>query len=155
MSDFESYYITQAGSGLSGFRGVRYQRGYGFFGRLLSGAVYPMLRFLGKNLLKTGANVANDLLESGDFSKDNFKNVAMRNVKSRSKEAFDEAVDSIKKKIRGEGRRKRVKRTSRKLLGRRKVVRNKNNSIKVRSVIKKKKASAKKKLKHSKSELLF
>ena len=60
MNDLEKYYISQAGSEISGFRGVRNQRGGGFFGRLLSRSVYSLLRFLGKNFLKTGANIAND-----------------------------------------------------------------------------------------------
>ncbi|XP_074596510.1 uncharacterized protein F54H12.2-like [Brevipalpus obovatus] len=56
-----NYYLNQAGSGLSAFEGVRYQRGNGFFGRLLSGAILPALRFLGRKALSTGVDVEFDL----------------------------------------------------------------------------------------------
>ena len=57
--NLENYYTNQAGNGLTGFSGVKYQKGFGFFGRLLSGAVIPFLRFLGKSAFNTGANIGN------------------------------------------------------------------------------------------------
>lgn len=105
MNELQNYYIEQAGSGLAGFRGVRYQRGRGFFGRLLSGAVFPLLRFLGKNVLKTGTNVASDLLQSDDFSIENIKDIA----KNRAKEGAVEAFKDGFRRMRGKGkRRKRI-----------------------------------------------
>ena len=103
MNDLEKYYIHQAGSGLAGFRGIRYQRGRGFFGRLLSGAVYPLLRFLGKNLLRTGENVATDVLDSDDFSFQNLKDVTKKNLQSRAKDVLGETLTNMK----GSGKRKR------------------------------------------------
>lgn len=41
MNNLEEFYINQAGSGITGFSGVRYQRGSGFFGRLMKGAIMP------------------------------------------------------------------------------------------------------------------
>ena len=52
-NSYINYYLDQAGSGLSTFERVRYQRGNGFFGRLLSGAILPALRFLGREALNT------------------------------------------------------------------------------------------------------
>jgi hypothetical protein len=60
---FIEYYKDQAGSGITGFQGVRYQRGHGFFGRLLSKAIYPLLRFLGKQAFSTGVDIASDVIE--------------------------------------------------------------------------------------------
>jgi len=65
--------VNQAGNGISGFSGVRYQKGHGFFGRLINNAVLPLIKFLGKNFLNAGAKVANDLVDSDDFSFNNIK----------------------------------------------------------------------------------
>ena len=56
------YYQQQAGTGIAAYGGVRYQRGHGFFGRLLSKAVYPLLRFFGKQAVGTAANIASDVI---------------------------------------------------------------------------------------------
>lgn len=72
----DEYYERQAGSGIGGFSGIRYQKGDGFFGRLVSGAILPILKkvlpFLGKTALKTGINIAGDLADGNDF-KESFK----------------------------------------------------------------------------------
>ena len=103
MNELERYYVSQAGSGIAGFREISYQKGRGFFGKLLSGAVHPLLRFLGKNFLKTGANVANDLFDSDDFSLNNVKNIAMKNIKSQAGQVADEVFSKMK----GRGRRRK------------------------------------------------
>ena len=66
----EDYYINQAGSGLPGFQGTRYQRGAGL-GSMFSGllrAVAPLLKSgakkIGKTLLKKGMNIASNFLDS-------------------------------------------------------------------------------------------
>ena len=100
------YYKTQAGTGLTGFQGVRYQRGHGFFGRLLSKAVYPLLRFLGKKAVGVGADLANDII------------VEKKNWKDAAKERFDEvAQDVVKAGVKkaknfaqkGSGQKRRIK----------------------------------------------
>jgi hypothetical protein len=63
MMDFTDYYVNQAGNGLSGFEGVRFQRGHGFFGRFFKSSIIPMLKFLGKRALSSGADIASDVLE--------------------------------------------------------------------------------------------
>lgn len=77
----DEYYVNQAGSGLGGFAGQRYQKGDGFFGRMISGTVLPMLKkvlpYLGKNLVSTAGDVMTDISQ-GQKLKDS--------VKSRLKE---------------------------------------------------------------------
>lgn len=109
MNEIHKYYAHQAGNGLVGFRGVRYQKGHGFFGRLLSGAVYPLLRFLGKNLLETGVNVAGDVLSSDDFSLKNIKDI----TKTRARSKAQDILNTTMSKMRGSGS-KRVSILSRK-----------------------------------------
>ncbi|MDI9312529.1 MAG: hypothetical protein QM535_20125 [Limnohabitans sp.] len=111
MSEFEKYYIAQAGNGIAGFNGVRYQKGKGFFGKVLSGAVFPLLKFLGKNFLQTGVNFANDLLESDDFSIQNVKSKAKKNINASASKYLGDDFKLLK----GEGRkRKRRKKYIRK-----------------------------------------
>lgn len=110
MNELQQYYEAQAGTGLAGFRGVRFQKGGNFFGRLLSGTVFPLLRFLGKSALKTGANVATDLLDSNDFSLSNLKNITKTRAKESARDAFEKGFTKMK----GSGRRR--KRKSRKVM---------------------------------------
>ena len=61
----DSYYVHQAGSGISGFAGIRYQRGDGFLGRLWSGGILPIIKKalplfsdIGKKVGKRALNIA-------------------------------------------------------------------------------------------------
>src|SRR5260370_35856334 len=74
---YKNYYIEQAGSGLGSFHGVRYQRGHGWFGRLIKSAM-PILRFVGKKALGVGANIADKLINED------------KDLKSSAKESFIE-----------------------------------------------------------------
>ena len=72
---YENYYVDQSGSGLPVFVGSRGQRGHGL-GSILSGlfrSALPMLRrglaTFGKHALKTGLEIANDVV-AGDNIKD-------------------------------------------------------------------------------------
>ena len=67
QSSYTSYYSNQAGNGLSGFEGVRYQKGNGFFGRLISSFGKPLLGYLGKKLFNVGTNIATDVLSGEKF----------------------------------------------------------------------------------------
>ena len=65
---YKDYYKNQAGSGISGFHGSRYQHGSGL-GSLFSGvlrAAAPLLKkgaiALGKQALRTGVNLASNYL---------------------------------------------------------------------------------------------
>lgn len=63
MNPLAEYYVNQAGTGLSGFSGLRYQRGNGWFTNILSRVGLPILKFLGKQALSSGLNIASDALE--------------------------------------------------------------------------------------------
>lgn len=54
------YYAHQAGTGVATYSGVRYQRGNGFFGRLMKGGILRLLRYLGERGLETAATVATE-----------------------------------------------------------------------------------------------
>jgi hypothetical protein len=133
-NDLVNYYENQAGSGIPGFHGVKYQRGHGFFGRLLSKAVYPMLRFFGKQALNTGINVASDVIKD----KKNFK----ESIKRRGIESGQNILDAgLKRAIRfqqtGEGKRRRRRRgrKSRKIINSKsKVIKRKNRKPKSKSI---------------------
>lgn len=65
---FQDYYVSQAGNGLSGFAGSRYQRGHGL-GSFLKGLIKtsaPLLKkgavSIGKQALKTGLSMAQNYL---------------------------------------------------------------------------------------------
>ena len=100
------YYRHQAGTGIAGFQGYRYQRGHGFFGRLISKAVFPVLKFLGKRALSTGADIATDVL----VNKKNFKESAKDRLFNEGREIANEGIQQAKKYVLGEGR-KAIKRT--------------------------------------------
>ena len=87
----EEYYTRQAGTGIAGYSGVRYQKGNGFFGRLITGAVLPVLRYLGRQALKTGANVAQDVLDGQEFNK-----AVKTNLNTSAREVAYEGVRKLK-----------------------------------------------------------
>lgn len=62
MPNLTDYYTQQAGSGISFYPGIRYQRGHGFFGRFFKGSLLPLLQSLGHKMLSTGVEVADDVL---------------------------------------------------------------------------------------------
>ena len=76
---FEKYYTDQASSNLPVFRGASYQKGYGFgnvFKKLFRWIVpivkhhaQPIAKKVGKEALRTAANIANDTLSGKSFKK--------------------------------------------------------------------------------------
>lgn len=70
---YERYYLEQSGSGVPVFVGSRGQRGHGL-GSLLSSlfrSAFPMIKrglaTFGKHALKTGLEIANDVVEGGSL----------------------------------------------------------------------------------------
>lgn len=96
----DSFYVSQAGSGFIPYEGVRYQRGDGFFGRILSGGFMPLLRsvlpYLGRKALNAGANIAEEVLDGK-----NFKDSALRNLKDSGKHIARDAIKRVR--LRGKG----------------------------------------------------
>jgi hypothetical protein len=117
MNPLIEYYKDQAGSGLVGFHGVKYQRGHGFFGRILSKAVFPLLRFLGAKALSTGAQVANDVLTDDKDWKESMKTRFTAAGKDVAQAGIKKATEYLQK---GSGR-KRKRLTKTKVIKRRKV----------------------------------
>ena len=78
---YEQYYAQQSGSGMPVYYGAHSQRGHGL-GSFLSGLFRRAVPFLtrgakslGKQALRTGLNIANDVVEGSSF-----KDLAMRHV---------------------------------------------------------------------------
>ena len=99
LDEMEDFYIEQAGSGISSYTGnVRFQKGHGFFGRILSGGIIPLLKqvlpFLGKQALAAGTDIVGGL-NSGSSFKEATKTAMKRRVGSLA----DDALVKIKSKL--------------------------------------------------------
>ena len=124
---YSRYYVTQAGSGISGFAGDPYQRGSGFFGRFFSSKVTPFLQLLGRHALRAGSDVAQDIL-----SGENVKTSAKRRLREGAKALTTDALDKVKdildsREQSGSGirrKRRRKKRSTMTLRKRRKLLAN-------------------------------
>ena len=101
----DEYYIQQSGSGMASYSGVRYQRGFGFMGRLWRGAFLPIIQkvlpYLGKTALNTGIDIVNDL-SSGE----NFKESVKRRVKETGENIEQKAMAKVRQ-MTGTGKRRR------------------------------------------------
>lgn len=62
VNDYSRYYTNQAGNGLAGFEGYRFQKGYGFFGRIFKTFAKPLMGYLGRKALRTGRDIVEDVL---------------------------------------------------------------------------------------------
>lgn len=102
----DSYYKDQAGSGLGGYSGARYQKGHGWFGRIVSGGLVPILRrvlpYLGKRALETGVGLANDVMEG-----ENFKSSARKRFKAAGKRLEGDALARVRQMTGGGVRRRK------------------------------------------------
>lgn len=96
MNPYENYYINQAGSGIVTYSGNRYQKGNGFFGRLISGFAMPLLRYFGRQGLETLGNVVADIKENPD---EQIKDVLKRQVKKTLVNTTTDGADRVKKFI--------------------------------------------------------
>ena len=98
---YEDYFLSQSGAGsINVFSGPRYMRGKGF-GRILGGlgrAILPLLKRGGRVLLKeglrTGTQIASDVIGGQKFTS---------SLKKRGREAGDRMVQTVVKRMRGEG----------------------------------------------------
>lgn len=125
-NQYIAYYKHQAGTGISGFQGVRYQRGHGFFGRVLSSAIYPLLKFLGKQALSTGADIASDVI----INKNNWRDSAKNRLNDAAVNITNAGVARARKFVQtGEGRRRAKKRTAPKSIKRVRPKRKTSNAL--------------------------
>lgn len=108
--NFRSYYQNQAGQGYSDinvFRGSPYQRGYGI-GSLFKRFGIPIVKFLGKHLLRTGMQVGSDVL-TDNLNKQTLKKRLKEGATSLAKESISKAGDFVEQH--GSGRRLYKKRS--------------------------------------------
>ena len=108
-SDFTQHYQQQAGNGLSDiavFRGQPYQRGYGL-GSVFRRFGIPILKFLGKQLVKTGVNVGNDYL-AGNNIRASIKSQGKKGIRTAAKEGLDRLNQLVDQTGSGIRKRKRV-----------------------------------------------
>lgn len=113
---FEDYYVGQIGNGLSYYRGVPLQKGYGiggFFAKLFRSAL-PFLargaKTIGKEALITGTQVVNDVLAG-----ENFKASAQKRAKAAGKTLARKALQKADEMI-GHGRFKRKRKASKRVI---------------------------------------
>jgi hypothetical protein len=109
---YEAYYMDQSGSGVPVFMGSSGQRGHGL-GSMLSGffrSAFPMIKrglaSFGKQALKTGLEIANDVVEGNSF-KESAKQRVPQGIKR-----FASSANFINQS--GSGRRRKRKATSKK-----------------------------------------
>lgn len=93
------YYNNQVGSGLAAFSGVRYQRGHGFFGRILGG-IGSFFKALAPKLL--GAALPSAVNLAGDvMAGKNLKESAKSRLVEAGKSAANTTLDHVKTKLQG------------------------------------------------------
>lgn len=113
-SDFRNYYHSQTGNGLSDisvFHGSPYQRGYGF-GSLFKRFGIPVLKFLGKHVLKTGVDIGQDVLNKKNI-KDAFKERAKVGIKEVAGDSLNKLSNYFEQQGKGL-KRKQYKKTVKK-----------------------------------------
>lgn len=106
---YEDYYMKQSGSGMPVFQGSRMQRGHGL-GSILSGffrSAWPLIqtgaKAFGKQVLRTGLRIANDVSEGS-----NFKEASKRRIPEGIK-AFASSYDFNNQGGSGRKRKRRKK----------------------------------------------
>ncbi|GFY78713.1 uncharacterized protein F54H12.2 [Trichonephila inaurata madagascariensis] len=96
VKQYESCYVNQAGNGFSYYQGQSFQKGYsigGWFKRLFRTAL-PFLtrgaKSVGKEVLKTRIQIANDLLEG-----QNLEDAAKHRAKEIGRKLAREAIKKV------------------------------------------------------------
>ena len=155
--DLDEYFIDQAGSGISTYEGYRYSspvnlKGSGFFGRLISSGLMPILRkimpYVGKKALATVTDIASSIRE-GKSPMDAIKG----SVKKTAAGVVRDAADKIESKLTGKGIKGKSKKSHMMIKemnpGLRKIFENRANGIKTPKSKKTKNKKAKGKKKQS------
>lgn len=91
MSENDNFFL-QEGHGLVTYGGMRYQKGHGFFGRLMSG-LGPLLRYLGTKGLTTAASVASEVAENPA----DFKSISKRKLAETTATMFEDGAKRTKR----------------------------------------------------------
>ena len=89
---------NQTGGGF--FVGHRYQKGNGFFGKIIKKAILPFLKYIGKQGVKTAVAIGEDAFRSTD----DLKTIAKSRLKEAGLQAIDDGANRMKKFVQtGEG----------------------------------------------------
>ena len=92
-------FYNQRGRGTF-FAGARYQKGNGFFGRMVKSAVLPFLKYLGTQGIKTAVAIGEEAVANPS----EFKNIAKRKLQEAGLQAVDDGAKRFKKFVQtGEG----------------------------------------------------
>lgn len=99
LNNYDRYYMSQAGNGLSHYKGVPNMRGHGI-GSLLRGlfrSVFPMFksgaRALGREAVRAGSNVVGDLLQDKPFKQS--LTTRLREGGTNLHKRFDDKINSM------------------------------------------------------------
>ncbi|GFX38733.1 uncharacterized protein F54H12.2 [Trichonephila clavipes] len=109
---FEDHYACQIGSGLTHYKGINFQKGYGIGGifRRLFRVALPFLvkggKTIGKEVLMTGSRVA---------SEENFKEAVKTRSNESGKKLAQKAIDRVKFMV-GKGQYKRKRKKQKKFI---------------------------------------
>ncbi|GFY73005.1 uncharacterized protein TNIN_415521 [Trichonephila inaurata madagascariensis] len=113
---FEDHYAGQIGSGLTHYKGINFQKGYGSRGifRRLFRAALPFLvkggKTIGKEILRTGSRVASDVL-----SRKFFKEAVKTRSRESGKKLAQKAIDRVQSMV-GKGQYKRKRKKQKKII---------------------------------------
>ena len=113
MSDFEKYYLEQAGSGIAFYPGIRYQKGHGVLGRLFGRvlpAVLPILKSIGRTVLGTGLDVADDVVSGKSDFQTSIKTRGAAAAQNTARELISKGREKLAQSGTGSRRRKRTSR---------------------------------------------
>ena len=150
-TDYEKLYNNQTG-GLDYYRGLKFQSGYGFFGRYFTRYGIPILKFLGKEAFKTGINVINDISQGS-----NPKLSLKRRLKERGKSILDKVLNETtsqtgsgaKKRIKSINKHKKSNQMKRKIVKKSKIIKRRVKEIKSKKPLYKKTTFKRKRLRRS------
>ena len=82
------------------FAGTRYQKGNGFFGRLVRSAVLPFLKYLGTQGIKTAVAIGEEAVSNPS----EFRNIAKRKLQEAGIQVVEDGAKRFKKFVQtGEG----------------------------------------------------
>jgi hypothetical protein len=111
--DYTSYYVGQTGRGAETpyYRGRAFQRGYGWFGRVIQRYGIPLLKYIGKQAFKAGKDIVSDVATG-----QNLKESAKRRIKETGKEIASDMLNKASTLINqptqsGSGKRRKTAKT--------------------------------------------
>lgn len=144
--NYDEYYKNQLNS-KNYHQGLKFQNGYGYFGRMLSRYAVPALKYIGKQAIKTGFNIIDDVSKGVKPKK-----ALKRRLKDTGKLILTNLFDQMDQSGSGvRGKRKRVSRLNNKKIKpgiKKKIIKHKKRKRNQVKKISKNQVKRKLKLKH-------